>query len=93
MIRPHLRHATGKIADGDANCLYAVGLFSLRNTALVSTDSSFSVQFTYSYICILFISISNILDDKLQKPKNVQDYIFSGGILQQKGVLKLLRHP
>lgn len=28
MIHFQLQHATGKIADGAANCLYAAGLFS-----------------------------------------------------------------
>lgn len=29
MVRSQLQHATEKIADGDANCLYAAGLSSL----------------------------------------------------------------
>lgn len=44
MIRSQLQHATGKIADGDANCLYAAGLFSLLNLTLIFINSVVSVD-------------------------------------------------
>lgn len=39
MIRSQLQHATGKIADGDANCLYAAGLISMMNLMLSLIDN------------------------------------------------------
>lgn len=36
MIRSQLQHATGKIADGAVNCLYAAGLLSPVNLMLLS---------------------------------------------------------
>ena len=38
MIRSQLQHATGKIADGDANCLYGAGLISVMNLKLGFVD-------------------------------------------------------
>lgn len=44
MIRSQLQHATGKIVDGDANCLYAAGLFFPMDEILVFVVNILSVD-------------------------------------------------
>lgn len=44
MIRSELGHATEKIVDGDANCLYAAGLISIVNSILLLVTNMVSVD-------------------------------------------------
>lgn len=44
MICPQLQHATEKIADGAANCLYAAGLHSAGNVMLTITDKTIFID-------------------------------------------------
>lgn len=78
MICSQLQHATGKISDGAADCLYAAGLFSRMN--LVITFAASIVFVDWGNICfrlqninILYIQMYMSITNEIIK--NAKDYI------------------
>lgn len=78
MIRSQLQHATGKIADGDANCLYAAGLISLTNVMLNLVDNTVLADWLNVWITLIFIQYvlhTNMSFNNRKKTEIMPDYI------------------